>query len=231
VEDTLTWISDAWNLFKRKPLEWVLFFLVCMVTNILLQKILPFVGSLIVPFIMILLTAGLIYACDRFRREGSFTFGDFFTAFTQHPRPLLMLGLFSLGFLILLLIIMVVFFSGAMLGGVGHLNSASTEMNFEIGMVFVGTLLIFVASFIYIMAMWFAPALVMLHNIEPVEALKMSFFAWRNNILPGIVFLTVMNTLIFISSIPFGLGLLVTIPMLNLCYYISYRSVFFDGNA
>jgi len=230
--DSLAWISAAWGMFKRKPGEWILFMLICMAINYLLQKVLSFVGQLIVPFFMILLTAGLIYTCNQFRQKGTFALSDFFIAFKQQTRPLLMLGLFGLGFSVVLAIIMYFFFGGAVVfGSVGHMHSPSTGIGIGIGMIIVGILLMIAAAVIYIMAMWFAPALVMLHDIAPVEALKMSFSACQKNFLPGIVFFIVMGILVFVSTIPLGLGLLVTIPMFFLCYYISYRNVFFDGNS
>ncbi|MCL2591705.1 MAG: hypothetical protein FWD67_12780 [Betaproteobacteria bacterium] len=95
---------------------------------------------------------------------------------------------------------------------------------------FIVFLILLPASTIYVMSMWFVPALVMVHKVAPVKAMKMSFSACCKNILPGIVFSISITLLIIISAIPLGLGLLVMMPILSICYYTSYRSIFFDGN-
>ncbi|MCL2644013.1 MAG: hypothetical protein FWD51_00965 [Betaproteobacteria bacterium] len=225
--DSLAWISSAWYIFKKKPGEWILFALIYVGTAFLLPKVLPSVIQLIVPFILVLLIAGLIHTCSQFQRKGAFSLGNFFAAFMHQTRPLLVLGLFSLGFSLALVAIMGTFLGSVIIEGA----STPTRVVAGGGMASVGILIMFAAAIAYAMAVWFAPALVMMHNIAPLAAIKMSFFACRKNILPGIFFFIVMGVLLFLSAIPLGLGLLITWPMFFLCYYTSYRSVFLDANS
>ena len=75
---------------------------------------------------------------------------------------------------------------------------------------------------------WFAPALVMNHDFTVGAAISASLQAVKKNILPGILFFIVLSILMIISVIPLGLGLLVSMPIMYVCYYSSYRSLFFS---
>ena len=57
------------------------------------------------------------------------------------------------------------------------------------------------------MAFWFAPALVVLRNDEPLAAMKASFDACLRNMLPMLVYGLLGLVFAIVASIPFGLGL------------------------
>jgi uncharacterized membrane protein len=76
------------------------------------------------------------------------------------------------------------------------------------------------------MALWFAPALVVLRGMAPVAALQESFFGCLKNILPFLVYSIVLMVLGIVASIPLGLGWLVLGPTLIASVYVSYRDVF-----
>ncbi|MDR2925791.1 MAG: hypothetical protein LBU76_07590 [Azoarcus sp.] len=225
VGNSIAWISASWELFKRQPGTWVGFVVAYFVIALglsLLGKI-PLIGiiaNICVVCLPILLVAGVVYSCDLLRREGKFAFGDLFIALKRQTVPLLLVCLLALGFFIVITILSGVFFVGMM----GVQASLSTG----IGMALVGTLIFIVISALYGMAIWFAPALIIMHNATPLAAVKASFSACRKNIPAGIVFFIAMCVLMFISAIPLGLGLLVTMPMMFICYYTTYRDVFFD---
>jgi hypothetical protein len=226
-ERGLSWISGSWDLFKQKPGLWI-GFEIALMAGIFILAFIPIV-NIAVTFLMLLMIAGVVNSCDLLRREGSFAFGDLFAAFQRQAGPLLIVGLIAFGFMIVLMIIAFFFIGGAIIGAVvGAQSPSAVGAGISIGMVLIGGLIIFVGSILYAMAIWFTPALVFMHNIAPIEAIKMSFSACLKNILPGIVFFIVMTTLMIISMIPFGLGLLVTGPMFLICYYTSYRDVFID---
>ena len=80
-----------------------------------------------------------------------------------------------------------------------------------------------------IMAYWFAPALVMLHDLGVVESMKLSFVACLRNILPFLIYGIIMLLLFVIGSIPIGLGLLVVIPAMLASMYTAYKDIFIAG--
>ncbi|MCL2310516.1 MAG: hypothetical protein FWC42_09685 [Proteobacteria bacterium] len=234
-ERGLSWIADAWNLFKKAPGIWIGFQLIYMASIFVLfiLQIIPIVNiftfplTLLLPFVMLLLIAGIVHSCDLLRRNGTLAFGDLFAGFQRRVGPLLVVGLIGFGFMFVLGLISLFFFGGAALL-LGMQAEPTTGTGVSVAMMVIGSVIMFVGYILYMMAIWFAPALVFMHNIAPIEAIKMSFSGCLKNILPGLIFFIAMGVLIFISIIPLGLGLLVMGPMYLICSYTSYRDIFID---
>ena len=77
-----------------------------------------------------------------------------------------------------------------------------------------------------VMAVWFAPALVMFHEKGAVDAMKESFSGCLRNIVPFLVYGVVMMVFGVIASIPVGLGWLVLGPVLCTSFSTSYRDIY-----
>ncbi len=77
-----------------------------------------------------------------------------------------------------------------------------------------------------LMAYWFAPALVIMHGMGAVAAMKASFGACLRNFIPFLIYGIVMMVLVVVAMIPFGLGLLVWIPLSFTSTYAAYRDMF-----
>jgi uncharacterized membrane protein len=76
------------------------------------------------------------------------------------------------------------------------------------------------------MALWFAPALVVLRKTPPVEALQLSWAASLKNLVPFLVFGLIYIVASIVASIPFGLGWILLLPVSMLAVFVSYRDVF-----
>jgi uncharacterized membrane protein len=79
------------------------------------------------------------------------------------------------------------------------------------------------------MATWFAPALIVLHDVAPTAAFKASFYACLRNWIPFLVYSVVLLVLFLVAAIPAGLGFLVLIPVLVASVYTAYRDIFRVG--
>ena len=77
------------------------------------------------------------------------------------------------------------------------------------------------------MAIWFAPALVVLNEMGVGEALRASFLACLKNVVPFLVYGVAMFLLAIVATIPIMLGWLVLGPMLVASVYTSYRDIFY----
>ncbi len=75
-------------------------------------------------------------------------------------------------------------------------------------------------------ALWFAPALVVLRGVAPVDAMRLSFAASMKNIVPFLLWSIIYFIAAMIATIPFGLGWIVLVPVLMLTLYVSYKDVF-----
>jgi len=77
-----------------------------------------------------------------------------------------------------------------------------------------------------IMAYWFAPTLVLFHDMKAVDAMRLSFFACLRNFLPFLVYGVISAILLLLAMIPLGLGLLIMIPTMTASLYVSYKDIF-----
>jgi uncharacterized membrane protein len=82
-----------------------------------------------------------------------------------------------------------------------------------------------------LMMIWFAPALIVLHDVAPVEALKMSFFGCLRNIMPFLIYGLVGLLMLVVGAIPLFLGWLVVYPVLMIAIYTAYRDIFLEEDA
>jgi Predicted integral membrane protein len=241
-----TWISNAGKLFNQRTWPWVGFALLYAAFYVLAPKI-PF-SNVITIITHIFLTAGVAYSCDALQRDGSLAFSKFFAAFTRKIGPLMIISLswfgliFALWFIIALLggdaINKILADPQPLLSQISSLTltgSAPGKISLSTATGIAPDKLIYIGILIIVgipccaMAIWFAPVLVILHDIPSVKALGMSFSAFLKNILPLITYNIVMVILIIISSIPFLLGLLVTVPISYICSYTAYRDIFLEN--
>lgn len=225
------WISAAWQLFRRQPGTWtgfaVAYFVIAVGLSLLYA--LPIVGPIMYLFTMflpVLFAAGVVHSCDLLRREGKFAFADLFIALKRKTFSLLLANLICL--IALFFLLMVVTFGSIFLATANLPSLLATDTPIAEKILLSTLPIFFIVSFLYVMAIWFAPALIIMHNFTPFNAVKTSFLACLKSIPAGIIFFLVLGVLIFISALPLLLGLLVTIPMAFVCYYTTYRDVFFD---
>src|SRR5690606_14156021 len=67
---------------------------------------------------------------------------------------------------------------------------------------------------------------VTLHEVAPVEAMRLSFIGCLRNILTFLVYGVLLFILSILASIPFGLGWLVLLPIIVGSIYAGYRDIF-----
>ncbi len=77
------------------------------------------------------------------------------------------------------------------------------------------------------MAIWFAPALVVLNDFGVGDALKASFVASLKNFVPFLVYGAVFLALAIVASIPLMLGWLALGPTIVASVYTAYRDIFY----
>lgn len=228
----LAWIRDAWQMFKDAPGSWVACFLIFLLIMIVLEMI-PFLGNIAGALLSPLLIGGMMIGCRELGRSEELTVAHLFAGFKEKRRPLLTLGLLEFGISLVVMLVAagIIFITvGAMFLGVLMGRSpemgATLEPGFWLGVAVL--MLVVLALFIPVtMAVWFAPALVALDGVEPLTALKWSFFASLKNIWPFLVYGLVMLGLAIVASIPLGLGWLLLGPVIIASVYTAYRDIFF----
>jgi uncharacterized membrane protein len=224
------WILDAWRLFRRQFAMWILL-MVAFVLVLVVLGVIPVVGGAAAALIAPVLTGGLMIACRRLDEGGSLQIQQLFAGFRQNTRQLVIVGVVHLVASIAIVLLMTIFVGanvgfGALMGGmIGHPG---------VGAVTAGVASLFVAALIgaalaipVYAAIWFAPALIVFHDIEAAVALKASFLALLKNIPATLYYSVIIVVLAILASIPFGLGYLILAPVGVASIYTSYRDIFF----
>jgi uncharacterized membrane protein len=78
-----------------------------------------------------------------------------------------------------------------------------------------------------VMAIWFAPALVVLNDFGVGDALATSFRACLKNFVPFLVYGAIFLGLAILASIPLMLGWLALAPTTVATVYTAYRDIFY----
>jgi uncharacterized membrane protein len=219
------WLSEGFGHFKSNPVAWIVAIVIWVIISSVLSFI-PFVGSLAVTLLSPVITAGFMLGCQSQEEGGDFTIAHLFSGFSKNTGQLFLVGLLYLVAVIVVMVVIGLFAGGAvfMLGAGNPEMMGSGMMSAIMLPVLLGSL----AMFPVLMAYWFAPALVVLNDMSAIEAMKLSFSACLKNILPGILYFISAAVLMIIGAIPFGLGLLVVLPMMAASVYRGYREIFYS---
>jgi len=78
------------------------------------------------------------------------------------------------------------------------------------------------------MAVWFAPALIVFHDVGSVAAMQASFAGCLHNIMPFLLYGIVWFIASIIASIPLMLGWLILGPVTVASIYTAYKDIYFD---
>jgi uncharacterized membrane protein len=220
-----TWISEGYALFKLQAGTWILILMVLGLI-IIVASLVPLVNWILPSLIIPGLSAGVILGCKALNDGDRLTVGHVFSAFKTRGSALLLLGL--AGFVLYLIALIPLFFvlGGSFVAMMRGDPSALWGAGMGLLLAFLGTMAISVPVY---MAVWFAPALVALHDEPPLAALRQSFGGCLKNVVPFLLYGVIVLGLALVAVIPFGLGLLVLMPVIFASVYTSYRDIFFDG--
>ncbi len=221
-----SWIADGFEMFKRKAGTWILITIVLIVIFIVLGVI-PVVGALATWVLAPVFAGGIMLGCHALAQQGDLEVGHLFAGFRNRAGDLVVIGLLSIVAWIIVIIPVVLalglgaFFATAQ--GDPHALAAIGP-----GVLIAWLLAIGLAVPVY-MALWFAPALVVLQEMRPLEALKESFFGCLHNVVPFLVYGIVVLILGIVAAIPLGLGFLVLVPVIMASVYVAFRDIYFQA--
>ncbi|NHB91559.1 BPSS1780 family membrane protein [Photorhabdus cinerea] len=221
----LKWIGQAWELVKSKWGMWILLSIIFLAIITALQFI-PFL-QIFVGILNPVFIGGIIAVGEKQRTTGEFELGLLFSGFQKNFVSLLSIGALLFGIILLGVIAMFIIGGSAIINIMLAGQNASAEI-LQIDLP-VLLLCVFVLLIFYLVAAaftWFAPALIVIHNLKFGSAISMSLEAVKKNLLPGFLFFTTSIIIFIISIMTFGLGFLVSMPILLASYYSSYRSIF-----
>jgi len=176
---------------------------------------------------MPLFLGGLMLGCRALQGGGELEVGHLFAGFKEHTGNLIVLGALAIGgWVIVMLPVIAIVGAGAIFGMMRGDAAGVAAMG---GSFVLAWLVAMALSIPIYMALWFAPALVVLRGLAPVAAVKESFFGCLKNIVPFLIYGIVMLVLGILAAIPLALGWLVLGPVAVASIYVAYRDIYGDA--
>lgn len=223
------WIADGFGLFKKNPLIWIVLFVIYFLI-LLVFTIIPLVGPLIMSVLAPVFTAGFMLACRDVENGNELELRYLIAGFMHNTAQLVTVGgLYLVGSIAIMGLVMLGG-GGAILGAAAlngmHGGQPPDVLLGAVGGMMVAMLIALMLLIPLLMAYWFAPALVFFNDLSPLEAMKASFTGCLKNWLPFTVYSLVCLGLSIVAMIPFGLGLLVLIPVITASLYTGYKDIF-----
>ncbi len=217
------WIVSGWELFRRQPGTWIGLVVLALIIFIVIG-IIPFVGSLALALLGPVFGAGVVLGCRALEDGGRLEVGHLFAGFRDRMGALIAVGALNLAAQVAIMVVVGVITGASMLTMMrgGQPDAAGMSAGMVLAGLIAAALMIPVA-----MAVWFAPALVVLNGRATVEAMKDSFSGCLKNIVPFLLYGVVLFIAAIVASIPLGLGWLALGPVIAASIYTAYRDIFY----
>ncbi|MFC3094064.1 hypothetical protein DRW07_11325 [Alteromonas sediminis] len=226
--DALKWVSGGFALFKSDVGTWVKTIVVgfCIMIAMGMIPVLGSVASMLLTYVWI---GGLMLGCHAVYEGKSFDIKYLFAGFNTNLLKLVQLSVIT--GLASLFVMSLVFspenYEAAL--NIEQLSQAEAEafmQDFLVKFLFVMLLMLPL-----IMASWFAPALIVFHNMSVFSAMRASIDACAKNVMPFLLYGLVTTAMYIAALIPLFLGLLVVLPVIVASIYMSYRDIFLTSDS
>jgi uncharacterized membrane protein len=224
------WMVDGFTVFRKAALVWIAMTLLLTVMW-LLMLMLPILGTMLFHLFTPVFFAGILIGCRAVENGEPLKIEVLFAGFKSNVAALVSVGgVFLAGSIIILGIVVVTAGASALtMIKPGQTPDIDTAMSIMHGMgpaILIAFTLSLTLYMLLLMAIWFAPALIVFDKLGAVDAMKQSFAACLINTLPFLVYGVVVGILSIIASIPLLLGLLILLPVVYCSVYSSYKDIF-----
>jgi uncharacterized membrane protein len=225
------WIVAAFQLFRKNPLIWVVLNMALTLIGVGLS-LLPVIGAYVLYLLTPVFLGGIMAAAKDLEAGQDIEIAHLFRGFHHNAAHLVTVGgVYLVGQVVISGVMLTVGgpeFQEAVTAGIGALDASTLTPEGTrrvLQAMLVGTALFVPLA----MAVWFAPALVILDDQPGFQALWTSLLGCLRNAMPLLLYSIVSSVLLLFAVIPFGLGLILWIPVMLLTIYTSYRDVFVTG--
>lgn len=222
------WLAQGFGLFRQRPMAWIGLCTGWIVITFGLILV-PLIGGVAANFLQPVFFASFAIAALRQGAGEPVVMGDLFQGFRRNVRALINLGA-------ILLIAEIAIF--ALMAVLGLPMASGTDKPFTVSEyvdALKGKEWILALGFLLTVtvkgALWFAPPLIALHGMTTGHAIRWSVYAALANLGSMMVYGVILFALFFVALIPWGLGLLVVIPVMAISTYFGYREVFENERA
>ena len=119
--------------------------------------------------------------------------------------------------------------AGQMLALAGGNLEGDALTTMPLGKQIVGLALLGGGVFMTSLLYWFAPAAVVLGSFDPLRAMRRSLAGGWINLSAVLLCGVILAILLFLAMLPFGLGLLLWLPVMFVSVYVAWQDVFGSG--
>ena len=220
------WIAEGWRFFLKAPGTWIAIVVVLLLISFAANFI-PFIGPIAMMVLTPVFGGGLMLGCRALDEGRELEFRHLFAGFQAPLGNLAVLGAVYLALVFAVMVAvgvitgvsMFAMFSGSAAQNPAMVGGALATL--AIGMLIGLALMVPVA-----MLLWFAPALVALNQLPPVDALKSSWSGCMKNMVPFLIYGLILFVLAIVASLPVMLGWLALGPVMAASIYTSYRDIY-----
>ena len=225
-----TWIVEGWRLFAKSPVMWIATIILLLIIMVALGFI-PLIGHIAFQLLSPVFAAGYVVACRSLERGGEFELEHLFAGFKTRFGNLAIVGLLTMLGWVAIFLVFAAFVGFSVLTAMltGNSENVLTALAASSMTIALGALVALALAVPLVAAYWFAPALVVMHDMSPLSAMKVSFFGCMRNFIPFLVYGIIMTGFALLAAIPFGLGFVIWFPVTISSTYAAYRGIFTEG--
>ena len=191
-------------------------------------SMIPLIGSVITTLLAPVFAAGMMWGCQAVAQQQDLEINHLFAGFKKNTSQLISVGGIYMASLLAVAVMVVLSMDSATITAIKLEQGLTTEQADAMLPPLFFAMLCIVPI---LMAYWYAPLLVGLNNLTAGQALKLSFMVCLKNLLPFFVYGVIFTLMLLVAIIPFGLGLLVAVPVMMTSLYASYEDVFVQSTA
>jgi len=227
-----TWIKQGYQLIMISPILAIATALIGALA-IFLALLVPLIGPLLAIILMPIMLAGYMRVCRSLEEHEEIELTHLLAGFKKHMPALVSLGAFLMMGMLLASAVMV-FVGGDQLTTL--MEEVRATDNPQVLMEAINTagsgvalaiLLGFTLVLMLIVAWQYAPMLVFFSGVPPFMALRDSFVGTMRNIVPYTVYSLIMQLVaLLLGILPFGIGMILLLPLGLTSLYVSYRNIF-----
>lgn len=223
-----SWIAEGFNIWRGQPLTWTGLAVGWLVMTFGMLMV-PVLGMMAAYFLQPVFFASFALAADKQLRGERLEMGDLFLGFKAPVRSLVNVGailLFVELTTVLLLVLLGLPTGSTGKGETPNLMELARQLEGKEWILVVGFSITATAKGL----LWFAPPLIAFHGMKTTHAIRWSVYAALSNVGAMLTYGFAMSLVVLAAMIPWGLGLLVAIPVMLCSTYTGYRDVFRDKN-
>ena len=189
----------------------------------------PLIGGIAANVLQPVFFASFALAARKQERGGTIEMGDLFSGFRRPLMPLANLGaLLLVAELAIFALLALLGLPGLSADDQGTISMADfvREMQGKEWILLVGLFLTALVKG----ALWFAPAVLAFHDLSTAHAVRWSIYAALSNVGAMLLYGIALTIAFALAILPWGLGLMLAIPVMIASTYAGYREVFEEAS-